>query len=87
MPALIAFIGRVLAVLPLIVSSGISLIQIAIKCVKEIVTACINLLFPLFPDGGKFEKFVLAVRDKINAFEDWFGAIKDTILKLTGAKA
>jgi len=84
---MIALIGRILAVLPLLASSAIALVQVIIKAAKEVITACINLLFPLFPDGGKFEKFVLSVRDKINAFEAWFGGIKDKILMLVGAKA
>lgn len=85
MAGIIALITKILSILPLLVSSLISLVQVVIKGVKETVTAIINLLFPFFPDGGKFEKFVLAVRDKINAFEAWFENIKNTILKFVGA--
>lgn len=79
------FIFRIFSVLPLMVGSAISLVQVVIKALKEIVTAVINLLFPFFPDNGKFEKFVLKVRDLINKFDSWFETVKEVILRLTGA--
>jgi hypothetical protein len=83
---MVKFIGKLLALLPLILTSGIGLVQGVIKLFKEFVTLVINLVFPFTPDSGKFERFVLSVRDKINSFSDWFEKVKVWLLKITGAK-
>lgn len=82
---LISFVSKILTVIPLLASSGIALVQVVIKAVKEILTAVINLFFPFFPDGGKFEVFVLKMRDKVNKFDAWFETVKEVILRLVGA--
>ena len=84
MAGVIAVITRILKELPLLVTAVISLVQVAIKLVKELVTAVINIAFPFFPDNGKFELFVMKVRDGINKFDAWFEAWKNKILVYVG---
>ena len=84
MTAIIAFFGRILAVLPLSITSILGILQVIIKLFKEIVTLVINLLFPFTPDGGKFEEFVLKVRDAINKFSDMFEVAKTWLTKIAG---
>lgn len=83
---MIELFGKILTILPLLISSVIALIQIVIKTVKELVTAVMNICFPFFPDGGKFETTILKIRDKINSFELVFENIKNVILKIVGVK-
>ena len=84
MTAIVAFIGRLLAVLPLTITSLLGILQAIIKLFKEIVTLIINILFPFTPDGGKFEAFVLKVRDAINKFSDMFEVAKTWLTKIAG---
>lgn len=60
--------------------SVLAIIQVAIKLVKEICTAIVNLLFPLFPDNGKFEKAVLKVRAIIEVADAWVEKIKKVLI-------
>jgi len=85
MGAILALVGRVLALLPLSLSSLIGIIQVCIKLIKEILTLCVNILFPLFPDGGKFEKTVLAVRGIVDKIDGLFQNVKVPLLTLAGA--
>lgn len=77
-----AFIAKILKVLPLILTSGVAIIQTCIKFGKELVTLIINLFFPFFPDNGKFEATVLKVRDFINKVDIGFEKVKEALLKL-----
>lgn len=81
---MVTVIGKILSLLPLILTNGIGLIQALIKIVKEIFTLIINLVFPFTPDNGKFEFFVLKMRDKFNKFSDWFDGAKTWLLKIAG---
>lgn len=56
------------------------IIQAIIKLLKEICTGIINILFPFFPDGGKFERTVIKVRDWFNAADLWVEKIKEILL-------
>jgi hypothetical protein len=51
-------------------ASILGIAQAVVKLLKELLTAIVNILFPLFPDNGSFEKTVLVVRgwvEKIDA--------------------
>ena len=56
------------------------IIQAIIKLFKEICTGIINILFPFFPDNGKFEKAVMKVRDWFNAVDAWVEKVKEILL-------
>jgi hypothetical protein len=79
---MLAFIGKILGTLPLTITSILGILQAVIKLAKEIITAVINILFPLFPDGAKFKTFVTKVRDFINKISDWFETVKSWLLKI-----
>jgi len=81
---MLAFLGRLIGMIPLSIGSIIGIIQAAIKFVKEVITLIINLFFPFTPDGGKFESFVLKVRGGVDKVDEWFNKIKEWLLKLTG---
>jgi phage-related protein len=85
MGAILALIGRILAILPLSLSSLIGIIQTVIKLIKEIITLIVNLLFPLFPDGGKFEKTVLKIRSIVDKFDAMWEVVKKLLLSVAGA--
>jgi len=61
-------------------ASIIGIVQTAVKLLKEFITAIVNLLFPLFPDNGKFEKTVLAIRGWIEKIDGWLEKIKGWLL-------
>lgn len=81
---MLAIIGKILALIPLILTSGLGMLQAVIKFAKEVVTLVINLFFPFTPDNGKFEAFVVKVRGAINTFSDWFDKAKVWLTKIAG---
>jgi hypothetical protein len=81
-----ALIMRIIGTLPLTIGSIMGIAQVAIKFIKEVLTLCVNLLFPLFPDGGAFENTVLKIRNIINKADLFVEKIKQMLLKITGLK-
>uniref|UniRef100_A0A6H1ZF47 Uncharacterized protein n=1 Tax=viral metagenome TaxID=1070528 RepID=A0A6H1ZF47_9ZZZZ len=71
---------KIISWLALNLVSVLGIIQAVIKLVKEICTAVVNLLFPLFPDNGKFEKAVLKVRAIVEIADTWVEKIKQFLL-------
>lgn len=69
-------IAKILTWLSLNLASVLGIVQGVIKVLKEILTAIINILFPIFPDEGKFERAVLFVRDLVNKVDAWVETIK-----------
>jgi hypothetical protein len=55
---------------------GIS--QGILKVIKELLTAVIDVLFPLIPNAV-FHKIVLAVRSWVNTVDEWIETIKNWI--------
>ena len=75
---------KLFQVLPLIIVSAFGMVQVIVKALKEVVTACINILFPLFPDNGKFERTINKTRDIINKVDASLEFVKVKILKPLG---
>lgn len=63
--------------------SILGLIQSVIKVFKEIVTAIVNILFPLIP-SLKFQSVVMKIREIINSVDEWIERIKLWILPVLG---
>lgn len=59
--------------------SVLGLIQGVVKVIKELLTAIVNILFPLIPNA-KFHQIVMAVRNVVNAVDEWIEKIKGWIL-------
>lgn len=59
----------------------LGIIQAVIKLVKELLTGVVNLLFPFFPDEGKFEICVSKVRDFVNKADSFIEMIKNFVLQ------
>jgi hypothetical protein len=57
------------------------IVQAVVKLVKEVLTVVVNILFPLFPDEGKFEKFITKMRSIVNVVDSWIETIKGYLLK------
>ena len=74
---------KLLAWLPLNIASLLGIAQGIVKMLKEIITAIVNILFPIIPGDGKFEKTVLKIREWVNKFDDLLQKIKDFFLKAT----
>jgi hypothetical protein len=75
--------AKILAWIPLNLASVLGIVQGVIKLVKEILTAVINILFPLIPGEGNFEKIVIKVRDWVNTVDAWVEKLKGFFLKAT----
>lgn len=74
---------KLLKWLPINLAGILGILQAIVKCVKEILTVIVNILFPIIPDG-KFEKVVLKVREVINKIDAILQRIKDFLLKMGG---
>jgi phage-related protein len=72
---------KLLKWLPLNLAGLIGIIQGIIKVIKEILTAIINILFPIIPGEGNFEKIVLKIRDIVNKVDEVVEKIKGFFLK------
>jgi hypothetical protein len=72
---------KILAWIALNGATVLGVVQAVIKLGKEICTGIINILFPLFPDEGKFEKAVIAVRDFFNRADEWVEQIKGVLVR------
>lgn len=59
--------------------SMLGIVQGVVKVIKELLTAIINILFPLIPNV-KFQEIVMAVRGVVNAVDEWIEKIKNLIL-------
>lgn len=75
---------KLFQVLPLIIVSVFGMAQVIVKAIKEVVTACINVLFPLFPDNGKFESTIIQARNIVDKVDAWLEVVKVKILKPIG---
>ena len=58
----------------------LGIIQAVIKVGKEITTACVNILCPVF--GDKFDAVVYKIRDIFNVADEWVEKIKGFLLKV-----
>ena len=76
-------LAKLLAWLPLNLASILGIVQGVIKLLKEILTAIVNILFPLIPGEGKFEQIVTKIRDIVNVADGWVEKIKSFLLKAT----
>ena len=56
-------------------ASVLSMVQVGIKLVKEIITALLNFLSILFP-SSKMQEFVLKARELINSIDEIVEKIK-----------
>lgn len=75
------FIAKLLKWIPLNVVSIIGIVQAVIKFLKEVLTAIVNILFPIIP-SAKFQGVVLKVRQIVEVIDSWFEKIKGYLLKL-----
>jgi len=72
-------ITKIVNWLKLNVVSILGIAQAVVKFMKEILTAVVNLLFPVIPNAN-FQAIVMAVRDAVNAIDAWIEKIKTWIL-------
>lgn len=77
---ILAIVKKVLDWLTTDVAGVIGIAQAVVKVVKEVVTACVNLLCPIF--GDKFDDVVYKIRDIVNVADEWLEKIKDFLLKV-----
>ena len=57
-------------------------VQAALKCVKEVLTAVLNLLgYPFFANKfGQYQEIVVKVRDVVNRVDDFVEKIKNYLI-------
>ncbi len=84
---MVTFIVKVFQIVPLLIVNAFGFVQVIIKVLKEVATAVVNLLFPFFPDGGKFETAVLGFRAWIDKADEKVEQVKQVILGLLGLGA
>ena len=75
------FLAKLLKWLPLNLAGIIGIVQGILKVIKEILTVIINILFPIIPGEGTFEKIVLKIRDIINKIDEVVEKIKKFFLQ------
>lgn len=76
---MIGFLAKIWNWLRLNLASILGLVQGVVKVIKELLTAIVNILFPLIPNA-KFQQIVMAVRNVINVIDIWLEKIKVWIL-------
>ena len=77
-------LAKLLAWLPLNLASVLGIVQAILKLLKEILTAIVNILFPIIPGDGKFEALVAKIRGWVNKLDDWAESVKSFLLKAIG---
>ena len=75
-------LAKILSWLSVNGASIIGIAQVVVKLLKEILTAIVNILFPVFPDGGSFEKTVEVIREWVNKIDDILENVKDWLLSI-----
>lgn len=78
-----AFITKILLMLPASLVSIFAIAQGIIKLVKEILSSALTILVPLFP---KTQEFILKLREWINTIDLWVEKIKQILLGIIGVK-
>ena len=74
---------KLLLWLPKNLASILGIIQAVLKLIKEILTAVVNILYPLIP-SAKFQKVVDTVRGIVNKVDEVVQRVKDFLLKVGG---
>jgi len=70
----------VIKYIPTNLASIFGILQALIKLLKEVITAVINILYPLF--GDNFDLVVYKARDLINKLDEGCQKIKSFLLKI-----
>ena len=78
-----SIISKLLKWLPLNLMSILGVVQAFIKLLKEILTAIVNILFPIIP-SAKFKAIVTKVRDIVNKIDEIVENIKGFLGKRIG---
>jgi len=78
-----SFLSKLILIAPATLVSIFAIVQGVIKLAKEIITACLNILVPLFP---KTQDFIMKIRGWINIVDEWVEKIKKIFLNITGIK-
>lgn len=50
-------------------ASALGVVQVVLKFIKEVLTACVNILYPIIP-SDKFKAIVEKVRGFVNMVDD-----------------
>lgn len=61
--------------------SVLAIVQVIVKFVKEVLTAIVNILFPIIPSAS-FKGVVQAVRGIVNKVDEVLEKIKEQLLKV-----
>lgn len=73
------FLKKIVNWIRLNIVSVLGIAQAVVKFVKEVLTAIVNILFPIIPNA-KFQAIVMAVRNVVNKIDEWIEKIKSWIL-------
>jgi hypothetical protein len=76
---------KVLKWIPVNLASILGVVQAFIKFFKEVLTACVNILFPVLPDGV-WEQAVLKARAFVEKADGWVQKAKEWLLKIGAIK-
>ena len=72
--------AKLLKWIPANIVSILGIAQVIVKLLKEILTAIVNIAYPIIP-AGKFKDIVNAVRNWVNIADSWIEKIKSFLLK------
>lgn len=76
---MMGFLKKIVNWIRLNIVSVLGIAQAVVKFVKEVLTAIVNILFPIIPNA-KFQAIVMAVRNVVNKIDEWIEKIKSWIL-------
>ena len=79
------FLMKVLRWVPVNLAGILGIVQAFIKFFKEVLTACVNILFPVLPDGV-WETVVLKARAFVEKADVFVQKVKEWLLKVGAIK-
>ena len=80
-----SFLKKLIGYLPTNLAGILGIVQALVKFIKEVLTACVNILFPVFPNAV-FHTLVETIRNLVNKVDDGIGVAKEWLLKFSVTK-
>jgi len=81
-----SLIKKLAGYIPVNIAGILGIVQALVKFTKEVLTAAVNILFPVFPNAV-FHKTVDVLRTVLNNVDNGIQVVKDWLLKFGVTKA
>jgi len=77
---MIAFVMKLIQLVPLQLASVLGVVQAIVKLLKEVITSIVNFIFPFTSDNGQFESWVMKIRLIVDKVDGILERVKSFIL-------